>query len=235
MTTLKHQAKHVAFIMDGNRRFAKEQGLAPGKGHEKGLEVIENALFNWNIKELGVKEFTFYAMSIQNFKRVKTEVNFLLSLFRKMLDDFLGERLKVLEEKKIRIKFIGRKHMFNEKIQTLMKDLEEKTKENKELIANFALAYGGREEILDAVNKAITNKREKPFTMEEFSQELLLQSEPDLVIRTGKGNTRTSNFLIWQTWYSEWFFLEKFWPEFTKEDLITVLEQFQNRQRNFGK
>ena len=228
------ELKHIAVIMDGNRRFAKEKFLMPGKGHEKGLEVMEQMIFDW-VNHTSIKELTFYGLSLQNFKRAENEVNFLLGLFSKIINDFLNRKAGKLNQENIRIKFIGRREIFSEKIQEMMKELEETTKKNVNLTVNLAVAYGGREEILDAVNKAITFRRTDEFTMEEFSQSLDLQSEPDMVIRTGKDNTRTSNFLIWQTWYSEWFFVDKLWPEFSKEDLTTCIQLFLKVKRNFGK
>ncbi len=228
------ELRHIAVIMDGNRRFAKEKFLMPGKGHEKGLEIMEDMIFNW-VNHTSVKELTFYGLSIQNFKRNESEINFLLGLFSKMLNDFLNRKANRLNSENIKIKFIGRREMFSEEIQKKIKDLEEATKDNDNLTVNLAVAYGGREEILDAINKAITFRRTDAFTMEEFSNSLELKSEPEIVIRTGKGNTRTSNFLIWQTWYSEWFFVDKLWPEFTKEDLIDCIEKFSKVKRNFGR
>jgi tritrans,polycis-undecaprenyl-diphosphate synthase [geranylgeranyl-diphosphate specific] len=139
---------------------------------------------------------------------------------------------KRIDDNKIRINFIGKREFFDKEMQEMMEFLEKKTKKYNNYIINFALAYGGRQEIIEAVKKLVKSKKE--INEESFTKELLIQDEPDLIIRTG-GERRTSNFLVWQSAYSEWFFLDKMWPEFTKEDLKKVLEEFSKRERRFGK
>lgn len=228
--------KHIAIILDGNRRFAKKLMLKPWKGHEWGRDKVKN-LLEW-CKEIGVPELTLYAFSIQNFQRPKEEFEYLMKLFSEAFKDLMTpENKKKLEE--IQVRFIGRTWMFPPEVQEEMKKLTEMTAGNTPYKINFAMAYGGREEVVDAVKK-IANAVQKgkldinSINEQSFSENLYLQSEPELIIRTG-GDHRTSNFLIWQSHYSEWFFLEKTWPEFEKEDLLQVISEFQTRERRFGK
>jgi len=227
--------KHIGIILDGNRRFAKRLMLEPWKGHELGFEKLKN-LFQW-CKELDIREMTLYCFSMQNFNRPKKEFDFLMDIFEKA-----GNEAAVNEDvhkNKIRVKTIGRTHLFPEKVQKALKKVEDSTQNYSDYKINLALAYGGREEIVDAVKKLgrdIEDRKIKPeeLNQETFSKFLYMDSNPDLIIRTG-GDHRTSNFLAWQSTYSEWFFLEKFWPEFEKQDLIQVIEDYKNRERRFGK
>jgi len=227
MNQLKNKL-HIGIILDGNRRFAKRLMKEPWKGHEYGAEKVE-ILFDW-CKELNIKELTLYAFSLENFNRPKREFDFLMNIFEKEFTRLKDD--KRLEKNKIKIRFIGKRQLLNKEIQKLMNELEEKTKNNNNYIINFAIAYGGRQEILDAIKKL--KESDEEINEENFQKNLWLSSQPDFIIRTG-GEKRTSNFLPWQAVYSEWIFLDKMWPEFTKEDLIACIEDFQNRQRRFGK
>lgn len=219
---------HLGIVLDGNRRFAKRLMKQPWKGHEFGTEKARK-IFDW-AKELGIKEITFYAFSIENFNRPKKEFDYLMNLFKKEADR--TKKDKKIHENKIKIKFIGARELLDKKLQQKMKELEELTKNYSDYVFNFAIAYGGRQEIIAAVKKLIANNEE--VNEENFQKALWLQSEPDLIIRTG-GEKRTSNFLPWQSTYSEWIFLDKMWPEFEKQDLIECIEEFNNRKRRFGK
>ncbi len=226
---------HVGIILDGNRRLAKRLMKEPWRGHEYGARKVEK-LFEWAV-ELGIKELTLYAFSMQNFNRPKLEFDYLMKIFHKEFSRLVNNQR--LEEKGIRINIIGRIHLFPESIQEYMKKLMEKTKNNSKHIINFAMAYGGREEIIDAIKELgreieSGKIKSKDLNEENFTRFLYMKSEPDLIIRTG-GDHRTSNFLAWQSTYSEWFFIEKFWPEFEKEDLVEVINQFNSRERRFGK
>lgn len=221
--------KHIGIILDGNRRYAKKMLKEPWKGHNLGAENVER-LFDW-CKDLKVRELTLYVFSMQNFKRDKKEVDYLMDLFCRFFD---SEKIKEkIKDNKIKVNFIGRTHLLPQKVQDIIATLPPETIDHDGFKANFAMAYGGREEIIDGVNRIIKEKV-KEVTEETFSQYLSLQSEPDLIIRTG-GEKRTSNFLVWQSWYSEWFFIDKYWPEFEKEDLVKVLEEFNQRERRFGR
>ena len=227
--------KHIGIILDGNRRFAKKLMIKPFMGHEWGAKKIEK-LFDW-CRELGVKEITLYAFSIQNFNRPKEEFDFLMNIFEKEFTRLFDDPR--LEKDKVKINFIGRIWKFPENLQDIMKKLMYKTRNNDNYIVNFAMAYGGREEVIDAVKRIGEKIKNGKLNINEineevFSENLYMDHEPDLIIRTG-GEKRTSNFLIWQSWYSEWIFLEKTWPEFEKEDLIKAIEDFSTRERRFGK
>ena len=226
---------HVGIILDGNRRFAKRLMKQPWKGHEYGKEKVEK-LVDW-CKDLDIGELTLYAFSAQNFKRPKEELEYVLKLFKKAAEELLVD--KRLVENDIRIRFVGRIHKFPEDVQQLMKQLEDNTKNHKTYMINFAMGYGGREEIIDAIKKAfsdIENHKHTIMDIDEntFQHYLGVENDVDLVIRTG-GEKRTSNFLPWQTTYAELIFLEKMWPEFEKQDLIDCLEEYKSRQRRFGK
>lgn len=226
---------HIAIIMDGNRRYAKKLNLSSGKGHEKGAERLFDVV-EWCL-EFKIKELTLYTFSMQNFNRQKSEVELLFSLFKryfmKLKDD------KKIHNNKIRIKIIGRTHLFPDDLQKSIREIIEKTKEYNNLTLNFAMAYGGREEIIDAAKQIAEEVKFSDLHIDEineqtFAEKLYLNSNPDIVIRTG-GDTRTSNFLPWQTIYSEWFFTKSLWPEFSKEEFIGVLNEFRERKRRFGK
>jgi len=228
---MRRQIKHIGLILDGNRRFAKRLMLQPWKGHELGAGKVQK-LLDW-AKELEVKEFTLYCLSCENIKsRPKTELEFLFKLFRK---EFRTIDFEKIEKYRIKIKFIGNLSLLPKDLEKRCRELEKKTSKNKNYIINFALAYGGRQEIIDAIKKILQNKiSPKKMNEQEFEKNLWLNSSPDLIIRTG-GEKRTSNFLPWQSAYSEWFFLNKMWPEFTKQDLIECIEKFKSRKRRFGK
>jgi len=219
---------HIGIILDGNRRWAKRHLLEPTKGHAAGAKLLED-LFQWAI-DLKIKELTLYTLSIQNLTRDKAEVSFLFTL----LHDEIGRLLKDerIEKEQVRIRFTGRTHLLPEHLQERIREVETKTAAYDRVAVNFAVCYGGREEIVDAVKKLVKDGVE--VTEESISERLWVTGEPDLVIRTG-GDRRTSNFLVWQSIYSEWVFLEKTWPEFTKEDLENAIADFKGRERRFGK
>ncbi|MBW2971755.1 di-trans,poly-cis-decaprenylcistransferase [Candidatus Woesearchaeota archaeon] len=227
--------KHVGIILDGNRRFAKRLMAKPWMGHKWGAEKVSK-LFEW-CKDLDVKELTLYAFSMQNFNRPKEEFDYLMKIFVEFFEE--AKNNKAIHDNKIRIKFIGRIHLFPKEVHEKMLELMEATKDHSDYQVNFAMAYGGREELVDAVKK-IGRQLEageiKPedIDADTINKNIYLNHEPDLIIRTG-GDHRTSNFLVWQSWYSEWFFLEKTWPEFEKGDLVHCIDQYMGRERRFGK
>ncbi|MEK6953322.1 MAG: polyprenyl diphosphate synthase [Nanoarchaeota archaeon] len=227
--------QHVGIVLDGNRRFAKKLMLKPWMGHEWGAKKIE-AMFDW-CKELDIKELTLFTFSVENFNRPKDEFDYLMNLFEREFEKIKDD--KRIYENKIKINFIGRLHMFPEKLQEKMRVLMEKTKEHKDFIINLAMAYGGRAEILDAA-KRIAEKIEKgelksgEVDEKVFEENLYMKDKPEMIIRTS-GERRTSGFLLWQSDYAEWFFVEKYWPEFEKEDFIKCIEEYKKRDRRFGK
>jgi tritrans,polycis-undecaprenyl-diphosphate synthase [geranylgeranyl-diphosphate specific] len=222
---MNENPRHVAIILDGNRRFAKRLMLEPWK--EKVEELLDYA------KELGIKEMTFYALSVENIdSRPKLELEFLYNVFRETFRDM--DREKMMREG-VRMRFIGDLSLLPEDLREECVKLERETVGNSEFVANFCVAYGGRQELVEAVRKIVDKKVSSgEVCLELIGENLYLNSEPDLIIRTG-GEKRTSNFLPFQGAYSEWFFLDKMWPEFSKEDLVECLEEFEKRKRNFGK
>lgn len=228
--------RHVGIIMDGNRRFAKKLMLKPWMGHEWGAEKVKQ-LLEW-CKELGIKEVTLYTFSVKNFNRPRDEFNFLMDLFEKEFSELKKEEHKIFENK-IRVNFIGRLYLFPKKIQEVMQDIMEKTKHHDQYVVNFAMAYGGREEIIDATIKIAEQIKQGTLNInqineETFSRNLYCNDEVDLVIRTS-GEKRTSDFLPFQAHYAEWFFVEKHWPEFEKADFMEIISEFSQRQRRYGK
>jgi tritrans,polycis-undecaprenyl-diphosphate synthase [geranylgeranyl-diphosphate specific] len=226
---------HIGIIMDGNRRFAKRLMLKPWSGHEWGVKKLENVL-EW-CREFKIKELTLYTFSIQNFDRPKEEFDYLMKLFSENFDRLTAD--KRLFEYDIRVNFIGRLSMFPDFIQKKMIDLAELTKNNSSYILNFAMAYGGKEEVVDAAIKIAQQVKNgkldiKDINEETFKKNLYLESEPELIIRTG-GEKRTSNFLAFQGAYSEYIFIEKMWPEFEKKDFVECLNEYSSRKRRFGK
>lgn len=226
------EVEHIAIILDGNRRYAKKVGIPQFKGHEKGFGKIKD-LLKWCV-ELKIKEVTLYCFSTENFKRGKKEVNYLFNLFRKQFDAFSRE--DVIHKNKVRINVIGRLSMFPKDMQERMRDIMNKTRKYKNYKLNLALAYGGRAEIIDAVKHMLKNKKLniKGISETTLKKHLYLEDEPDLLIRPG-GEKRLSNFLTWQSAYTELIFLNKYWPEITKKDLVRCVKEYKGRERRFGK
>ncbi|RMD58351.1 di-trans,poly-cis-decaprenylcistransferase [Candidatus Woesearchaeota archaeon] len=230
--------KHIGIILDGNRRFAKKIMLKPWKGHELGAGKFKKFL-EWCL-EAGVEEVTAYCFSIQNFNRPKEEFDHIMRIASSEIESWLeDEKLKEFKEKGVAIRIVGRVWMLPERVQELARKIMEATKNNTPRKVNLALAYGGREEIIDAVKKIAkkaTLGEINPETIGEAEiwQNLQVQSPPDIIIRTG-GERRTSNFLPWQGTYSELIFLDKHWPEIEKQDFLDCIEEFKRRERRFGK
>lgn len=222
--------KHVAIILDGNRRFAKKKMLQPWKGHEFGAEKVDE-LIEYS-QELGITQLTLYCFSTENLNRPEKEIRYLFNIGEKWFTKLDKDKLM---ENKIKVNFIGDLDLVSESLRKVCKELQDLTLENSRFIINFALAYGGRQEIVNCVKKLINSNIDSSKIREKnISDNLFLSDEPDIIIRTG-GEKRTSNFLLWQSAYSEWFFLDKLWPEFEKQDLITCIDEFKQRKRNFGK
>ncbi|MBR9690297.1 di-trans,poly-cis-decaprenylcistransferase [Candidatus Woesearchaeota archaeon] len=223
---------HVGIILDGNRRWAKEKGKPPWDGHIEGAKRVEEVIKN--SLELKIKNLTLYTFSDKNFGRSKLEIRFLMSLFKKMFKKAQGHE-KDWIDKGIRVRFAGKKALFPKDIQKLMTEIEEKTKEGGNLTVNFAMGYGGRLEILNAVRKLVNKGiKEEDIDEKSFSNELYVPESADLIIRTS-GENRLSGFLPWQSTYSEFIFLDKYWPDFKKEELVECIETFKSRNRRFGK
>jgi tritrans,polycis-undecaprenyl-diphosphate synthase [geranylgeranyl-diphosphate specific] len=222
---------HIGIILDGNRRFAKRLLLEPWKGHKYGAKKVEK-LIEW-ANEQKIKELTLYCLSVENIKkRPKKELRYLFNLFIKEFKNMDREKIN---KNKIKIKFIGNLSLLPSELSKECKKLEKNTEKNNKMKVNFAISYGGKQEIIQAIKKII--KKDIPAkAIDEniINKNLYMSSQPDLIIRTG-GEKRTSNFLTWQSTYSEWLFLDKMWPEFQKKDLIQAIKEFKKRKRRFGK
>ncbi len=230
---------HIGIILDGNRRFAKKLMKMPWKGHAWGVKKAREVL-GWAC-EVGIKYMTIYALSYENLKsRPKREMEFILKHFEDEMKAVLkGDH--IVNRTKTMVKFIGRINLLPKKIQTLARRVEESTKSYKNHRLNVAIAYGGQQEITDAMVKLAKQVSEGFLKPHEINESLIKHSlytngtpYPELIIRTG-GDMRLSNFLLWQSAYSELFFLKTYWPELTKEEFLAVLEEYQNRERRFGK
>ena len=226
---LKKIPQHIAFICDGNRRWAENRGLPPLEGHLAGISNFEN-LVDWFIKK-GVSTITFYIFSTENWNRSKEEVDFLMDLFYKELH----KNMKHAMEKNLRYRVVGSRDRLPEKLAKLCDELEEKSAENTNGTVVFALNYGGQDEIIRATNAAIADG--KPVDKETFETYLdtgdLLPV--DLMVRTSNEN-RISNFLLWKLAYAELLFIPEHWPELVKSEKLWlhVLEEYQKRDRRFG-
>jgi len=219
---------HVAIIMDGNGRWAQRRGLPRIEGHRRGALKAEKVV-EW-AAELSIKYVTFYTFSTENWKRPREEIEYLFSLLVKLL----RQKLKKMIEEGVRIRFAGVIEELPKEVANFCRECEEKTRHNDKIHAILALNYGGRREIVDAFNRAIENGVMR-LDETQFRNWLYLPDvpDPDLVIRTS-GEMRISNFLLWQIAYSELYFTRVLWPDFTKQDFLRAIEDYERRQRRFG-
>ena len=230
----KNLPKHIAIIMDGNRRWAKAKGKPSGFGHKEGAKVLEKIVRYAN--KIGIEHITVYAFSTENWKRAEEEVSTLMALFQSYLDDYS----KRADSENIKVKIIGNRKGLSDKMVSSIEKCMERTKNNTGIVFNIALNYGGREELLNVTHKIaedVKNGKLQPEEITEKDIEKYLytagQPDPDLLIRTS-GEKRLSNFLPWQLSYSEFLFIDKNWPDFTEEDLNQAIEEYQKRTRKFG-
>ena len=226
---------HIGIIMDGNRRFAKRLMMKPWKGHEYGASKVKKVI-EW-CQDIGCKELTLYAFSIENFNRPKEEFNYLMDTFKKEFDNIMNKD-SIIHKKNIRINFIGRIEMFPEDVHSRMKKLMEMTADYSDFVVNFAMAYGGRAEIIDATKKIASAVKDGKLDIDEindevFKKNLYMSSDPDLIIRTS-GEHRISGFLLYQGSYAEFYFCEKLWPEFEQEDFMKAVQDYSKRDRRYG-
>ena len=223
--------QHIAIIMDGNRRWAKEKNLPSAMGHKKGVDALKATLRT--CKDFGIKYLTVYAFSTENWNRKKEEVDFLMELLAITLTNELAE----MHSEGVVISFIGDIKKLSPKLQKILNNSVETTKNNTGVHLQIAFNYGARDEIVHAV-KSIVEQGVKPenITEELISQNLYTKGipDPDLLIRTG-GEKRISNYLLWQIAYSEILVTKQYWPEFDKNSLADAVEEFHSRQRRFGK
>lgn len=229
---MKNLPTHIAFIVDGNRRWAKKRGLSTFEGHRRGFELMKKVI-NWCL-EKDIRILTFYIFSTENWKRSHEEVDYLIN--RLFARELFKKHVEVLKKQNIKIIFSGRKYPLTKSFQKAMKDIMRSSKNNSAGIVNFALNYGGRPEIVDAIKKIIKKKIPSQKIDEDLVKKNLYAPElsyPDLMIRTS-GEKRLSNFLLWQLAYTELCFLKKNWPDFMERDLEKALRDYSRRKRRFG-
>jgi tritrans,polycis-undecaprenyl-diphosphate synthase [geranylgeranyl-diphosphate specific] len=229
--------KHVAIIMDGNRRFAKLQGnIDVIKGHELGVDTLENVL-DWSI-ELGIEIITVYAFSTENFNRPQNEVEGLMRLFvinfKRLVDH------EKIHKNEVKVKVVGKTELIPESVREAIKEAEDATAHYNKRLFNIAIGYDGRLEIIDSFKKIIEQVQAGKITIDDVDEDLVSQNlytgglaDPNLIIRTS-GEERLSGFLLWQSSYSELYFCETLWPELRKVDFIRAIRSYQERERRFG-
>ena len=230
----ENMPKHIAIIMDGNRRWAREQGKPAGFGHKAGAKTLKKIVRYAN--KIGLEYITVYAFSTENWKRSEEEVKGLMTL----LQNYLDEYSKRADSENIKIKILGDITVLSQNMQKSIINCMERTKNNTGITFNIALNYGGRDEIVNAVKNIATQVKNNNLEIESINEEIIAnnlytagQPDPDLLIRTS-GEIRLSNFLPWQLVYSEFLFIDKNWPDFTEEDLDNAIVEYQKRTRKFG-
>ena len=224
--------RHIVLFPDGNRRWARKRGLSTLQGHWQGFENLKR-FCSW-CKNRGVKVGTAFGFSTENWMRTKREVNYLMKLFEKVLSD--KQYIKKLRQEGIKIKIIGQKERLPKYLQKVITEVENLTKNNKGFQLNLAVSYGGRWDIVQAVQKIVAKKIQPQDITEKLIADNLSTAglpSPDLIIRAG-GERRLSNFVLWQGAYSELYFSNKLWPDFTEKDLDDALTDYSKRQRRLG-
>lgn len=226
--------KHIAIIMDGNRRWAKSKGKPAGFGHKEGAKVLEKIVRYAN--KIGIEHITVYAFSTENWKRSQEEVSTLMGILRWYLKDCVKKSMK----NNVRCRVIGRKEELSPDIVQSIENLEEKTKNNTGLNFTIAINYGGRDEITRAVKKIASDVKAGKINPDDITEQTITDNldtrelpDPDLLIRTS-GEQRLSNYLPWQLAYTEFYFTDTYWPDFNKEELIKAFEKYNKRERRFG-
>ena len=226
--------KHIAMIMDGNRRWAKLRGLETRDGHKAGADNLENIAKFCN--KIGIEYLTVYAFSTENWKRSKEEISGLMAILKVYINSFLKEA----DKENIRLRILGDISNLSKGLQKSINKAIEITKDNTGLTLNIAFNYGGRPELIKAMKDIALEIKENKIDVEDINEELISnhlytagEPDPDLLIRTSR-ELRTSNFLPWQLVYSEFYFPDKHWPEFGEEDLLEAIRVYQKRNRRFG-
>jgi len=231
--------KHVGIIMDGNRRLAKKLGENPELGHNLGASKVHEVI-DWCVS-LGIHTITLYAFSLENFNRPEHEVKVLMDLFEREFIEIANH--PNTHRDKIRVSVIGRREMLPKHVQKAISYAEDETKDYSNHFVNFAIAYGGQQEIIDSVKKIAQQVKINEIGIEDITVELISKNlytsnlpspNPDLIIRTS-GEERISNFLTWQSCYSELYFCETYWPTFRKIDFLRSIREYQKRERRYGK
>jgi tritrans,polycis-undecaprenyl-diphosphate synthase [geranylgeranyl-diphosphate specific] len=229
--------RHIAVIMDGNRRFARQLNVSSDKGHLLGKERLEEFL-DWAY-DIGIKIVTVYAFSTENFKRDSSEIEYLMNLYANSFNDLVKDER--ITKNRIKVRLIGKTDLLPEALRLAARRAEDYTKNFDKYLLNVAIAYGGREEILDAIKNISKEVRNGTLNPEDIDEKLIEKYlytgeivDPDLIIRTS-GEERISNFLLWQSAYSELYFTDVYWPDITKLDLLKAVRDYQKRQRRYGK
>jgi len=226
---------HIAVILDGNRRWAERHNLKPWEGHKYGNENFDKFL-DWCL-ELNIPQISVYALSTENLNRPKREVLELLNLLKKQLDKFETKKSSLLDKYEVKVRFCGDLRRLPPDLVNMMKRIMKRTEKYNKKVLNMLIAYGGRFELEQAVKKIVNTALKSgkiQITEKIIEDNLLVSGDVDLVIRTG-GQFRLSNFLPWQTTYSEIYVTETLWPDFSKEELIKAIKWFNKVKRNFGK
>ncbi|ASJ10912.1 UDP diphosphate synthase [Thermococcus sp. P6] len=229
--------RHVAIIMDGNRRWARKMEKPPWYGHLFGSRKLEEIL-EW-CRELDIRTLTVYAFSTENFRRSEEEVNSLMNLFEEKFRELIKDER--VHKYGIRVNVLGRKELLPDNVRKAAEEAERATRKYRNYVLNIALAYGGRSEIVDAVRNILKDALAGRIKPEDVDEDLIREylyypnmPDPDVVIRTG-GEVRISNFLLYQIAYSELFFADVYFPEFRKIDFLRIIREYQKRQRRFGR
>ncbi len=229
--------KHLAVIMDGNRRYAENLGILPHEGHIKGKSTLEN-LSDW-CRHLGIRHLTVYAFSLENFDRDEKELSPLMDLFEESFRS-AGDDPRV-HQNKVRVRAIGHREMLPDKVVKAIEYAESKTKDYNDFNYNLAVAYGGRQELVRSMEKIAEKVKEGKIIPSEIDAELISSNlytsglpDPDLILRTS-GEERISNFLLWQIAYSELYFADVYWPDMRKIDFLRAIRSFQKRKRRLGR
>ena len=230
----ENMPKSIAIIMDGNRRWAKAQGKPVSFGHKEGAKTLEKIVRYAN--KIGLEYITVYAFSTENWKRAEDEVKTLMLLLQAYLDDYA----KRADSENIKVKILGDITALSKGMQKSIRECMERTKNNTGVTFNIALNYGGRDEIVKAVKRISTEVKENKLDIDDINEETFSkflytagQPDPDLLIRTS-GEQRLSNYLLWQLAYTEFYFIKKYWPDFSEQDLDEAISKFEARNRNFG-
>jgi undecaprenyl diphosphate synthase len=232
---MKNAPVHIASIMDGNGRWAKRRGLARTEGHRRGMAVLRETIEAAR-HIAGVKFLTLYAFSTENWRRSTEEVSFLM----KMCEAMVTKELPMMIKNNIRFRHIGRLEGLPESLQRVIENAQSLTRNNHKFSLQLAFNYGGRSEIVDAVKKIVSDATKDKISVTDITEDLISSSlytkdipDPDLLIRTS-GEMRVSNFLLWQIGYSEIYVTKKFWPDFSKRELLRAVSDYQKRKRRFG-
>ncbi|MBM4240196.1 MAG: di-trans,poly-cis-decaprenylcistransferase [Euryarchaeota archaeon] len=233
----ENMPKHIAIIMDGNRRFSRIRGnMGTIEGHKRGINTLESVL-DWCV-DLGIEIVTVYAFSIENFKRPEHEVEGLMKLFKENFENIAKN--KKIQRNKVRVKAVGKLELLPEDVRDAIKIAEDSTSTHNKRLVNIAIGYDGRLEIVDAIKKISKDIREGKLNPDEIDEDVVNGKlytagleDPNLIIRTS-GEERLSGFLLWQSSYSELYFCDSLWPELRKVDFLRALRSYQQRERRFG-